>query len=82
MTITAVPDNPPQLQSVSVLSNIFQFQFTGEVNANYVVQYTTDLTPPVTLGDIAKFDFSIGNVYHITDPIGTNVTRFYRVLAQ
>ncbi len=82
MTITAVPDNPPQLQSVSVLSNIFQFQFAGEVNANYVVQYTTDLTPPAHWVTLQSIEFSMGNVYHITDPISTNVTRFYRVLAQ
>jgi hypothetical protein len=82
MTITVVPDNPPQLQSVSVLSNSFQFQFTGEVNANYVVQYTTNLAPPAHWVTLRSFEFSMGNVYQITDPIGTNETRFYRVLAQ
>jgi hypothetical protein len=81
-TITVVPVNPPQLQSLSVLSNSFQFQFTGEVNANYVVQYTTNLAPPVKWVTLESFYFSDGNVYQITDPISTNVIRFYRVLAQ
>jgi hypothetical protein len=81
-TITVVPVNPPQLQSPSVLSNSFQFQFTGQINAYYDVQFTTNLAPPVKWVTLDILPPSQGGVSKITDPISTNVIRFYRVLAQ
>jgi hypothetical protein len=81
-TITVVPVNPPELQSVAVLSNSFQFQFAGQVNANYTVQYATNLTPPVHWMTSQSLPPSVGNVSQITITIGTNATGFYRVLAQ
>jgi hypothetical protein len=81
-TITVIPINPPEVQLVSVLSNSFEFQFAGQINAYYTVQYTTNLAPPVHWMTLQSLSPSIGNVSQITDPIGTNVSRFYRVLAQ
>jgi len=81
-SITVLPVNPPQLQSPSVISNSIQFQFTGQVNANYTVQYATHLAPPVSWKALPSFFSDAGGTYQVTDSIGTNVARFYRVLAQ
>lgn len=72
----------PQLLSPMVVSNQFAFQFQGEQQANYTVQYTTDLIPPVAWQTLQSFTYSLGQVYQISDPAVTNGTRFYRVLAQ
>ena len=76
------PLNVPQLQSVLLLTNSFQFQFTGQLNANYTVQYTTNLTPPATWQTLQNIFSSNGGVHQITDSTVPGGTRFYRVLAQ
>jgi hypothetical protein len=82
MLVHVASVNPPQLQAPSVLSNGFQFQFNGQVTANYVVQYATNLTPPVTWLRLQSMDDSTGGVYQIQDAPPTNAARFYRVGAQ
>jgi hypothetical protein len=79
--IHVLPLNAPQLQSATLLTNGFQFQFLGQSNANFTVQYATNLAAPVwqTLQTIY---WSAGQMYSITDAAGTNGMRFYRVLAQ
>jgi hypothetical protein len=72
--------NPVRLQSVSALSNQFQFQFTGQDGAFYSLQYATNLASPVSW-QFLKYPFSTGSVYLIQDPL-TNKARFYRVVAQ
>jgi hypothetical protein len=80
----------PQLQPNVTATNGFRFQFLGETNSNYFVdyyvQYTTNLTPPITwqtLQDIFYnyFLFTNNNMIQFTDS-STNAVRFYRVLAQ
>jgi PKD domain/Immunoglobulin I-set domain len=80
--IHVLPLNPPQLQSALLLTNGFQFQFTGQLNANYTVQYTTNLAPPATWQTLQNIYYSNGGVHQITDSTLPNGTRFYRVLAQ
>lgn len=75
------PINPVQLQSVAVVSNKLQFQFTGQDGAYYVSQYATSLAAPVNW-QLLGYPFSTGTVYQIQDALMTNGRRFYRVIAQ
>jgi hypothetical protein len=81
-TINVLPLNTPQLQLAAVLTNGFQFQFAGQSNANYTIQYTTNLTTPVAWQTLQTIYNSTGGMYQITDSTATNGTRFYRALAQ
>ncbi|MEI9961679.1 MAG: PKD domain-containing protein [Limisphaerales bacterium] len=74
--------NVPQLQSPVLLTNGFQFQFAGQLSANYTIQYTTNLTAPATWQTLQTINFSSGGVIQINDSAWTNAARFYRVLAQ
>jgi hypothetical protein len=77
-----LPLDVPQLQSAAVLANGFQFQFAGQLNANYTVQYATNLAPPAAWQTLQNIYFSNGGVHQITDATPPLGTRFYRVLAQ
>jgi hypothetical protein len=70
----------PQLQPPA-LTNGFQFQFAGQSNADYTIQYATNLTPPVAWQTLKTFGPNFYDVIQINDP-ATNTVRFYRVLAQ
>ncbi|MGH7991991.1 MAG: PKD domain-containing protein [Limisphaerales bacterium] len=72
----------PQLQSPALLTNGFQFQFAGQWNANYTIQYTTNLAPPVTWQTLQTIIWNYEDIIQISDSAPTNVARFYRVLAQ
>jgi hypothetical protein len=76
------PLNVPQLQSVVLTTNGFAFQFAGQWSANYTVQYTTNLAPPVPWQTLETIFYSSEGVIQINDPAWTNMARFYRVLAQ
>jgi hypothetical protein len=80
--IGVLPLIAPPLQVVGMLTNGFQFQLSGQTNANYTVQYTTNLAPPVTWNALQTIYNSPGGQYQVTDATATNGTRFYRVLAQ
>lgn len=72
----------PQLQPPALLTNGFQFQFAGQLTANYTVQYATNLTPPVVWQTLQTIYYNFDDVIQINDPAWTNTARFYRVLAQ
>ena len=72
----------PQLQSAGMVEGAFQFEFTGQSGANYFVQYTTNLAPPVAWQTLKIIPISAAGVIQINDPVTTNGARFYRVLAQ
>lgn len=72
----------PQLQSPVLLPNGFQFQFAGQLNANYTIEYTTNLASPITWQTLQTIYDNFNNIIQITDPASTNTARFYRVLAQ
>jgi len=80
--IHVLPLNVPQLQSPVLLTNGFQFQFAGQLSANYTIQYATNLAPPVTWQTLQTIGYSSGDVIQINDSARTNTARFYRVLAQ
>jgi hypothetical protein len=65
-----------------MVSNSFQFTFPAQTNANYTVQYATNLSAPVTWQTLQTIYFSPGGVITIQDPSWTNAARFYRVQAQ
>jgi hypothetical protein len=81
IVVHVLPPDAPQLQSV-LLTNNFQFQFAGQLNANYTIQYATNLTPPVAWHTLRTITYSSGGIIQIIDPAWTNLARFYRVLAQ
>ena len=74
--------NVPQLQSVVLTTNGFQFQFAGQTNANYTIQYATNLAPPVAWQTLQAIYYNTESVIQINDSAWTNSARFYRVLAQ
>ena len=76
------PLDVPQLQSVVLTTNGFQFQFAGQLSVNYTIQYTTNLMPPVTWQNLQTIFYSSGGAIQINDSACTNMARFYRVLAQ
>ena len=76
------PLTAPQLQAAALLTNGFQFQFIGQTNANYTIQYTTNLTPPVVWNTLQNIYGSPGGLTPISDASAPSGTRFYRVLAQ
>jgi hypothetical protein len=79
--VDLTPLNVPQLQGVLLSTNGFQFQFTGQSSALYIIQYATNLLPPMTWQFLQFIPNSSDGAVQITDP-PTNVARFYRVLAQ
>jgi len=73
--------NVPQLQPPMLVTNGFQFQFAGQSNANYTIQYATNLAPPVVWQALQEIYLNPYDVIQVNDSI-TNTARFYRVLAQ
>jgi hypothetical protein len=82
LLFSVLPIPVPQLQSAMSAGTNFAFQFNGRWSANYTVQYATNLAPPVIWQTLQSLPNSLGQTYQITDPVGTNGGRFYRVLAQ
>jgi hypothetical protein len=76
------PLNPPQLQSAVLLTDGFKFQFAGQTNANYTIQYATNLMPPVVWQTRQTIYSSSGGLLQITDTNAPAGARFYRVSAQ
>jgi hypothetical protein len=83
LLVHVLPVNAPQLQSARIASNAFQFQFTGQVGANYTVQFATNLAPPAYWQTLQYIYSSPGGLTQISDSGASNsAARFYRVQAQ
>jgi len=65
-----------QLQSATLLTNSLQFQFAGQTNASYVIQFSTNLTPPVTWQTLQTILFNNQSTLQVLDGSGTNAARF------
>jgi hypothetical protein len=76
------PLAPAQIQSPTLLTNGFQFQFAAQNLANYTIQYTTNLAPPISWQTLQTIYLNNQTNLSITDPSWTNGARFYRVLVQ
>jgi len=70
----------PQIQTPALLTNSFQFQFPGQINANYTIEYTTNLTPPIAWQTLQTIYFNTQNSIQFVDGSPTNFARFYQVV--
>jgi hypothetical protein len=79
------PLNPAQIQpSGMVAGGAVQFQFPGQTNATYTIQYCTNLAPPITWQSLQTIYFNQSSTVQFSDPVSTNsnAARYYRVLTQ
>jgi hypothetical protein len=81
LLVVVDPVNSPLLSVAGVVSNAFQFSFPGQTNLFYTVQFTTNLTPPISWQTLQTI-FSTGGVFTIQDSSITNAARFYQVQTQ
>ncbi len=79
LVVHVQPVLPVQMQSPALLSNGFSFQFTGQATANYTIQYTTNLSPPIVWQTLQGFRLTNQATVQILDASLTNAARFYRV---
>ena len=82
LVVHVMQPDTPQLLSPVFLGNEFQFQFAGQLTANYTIEYTTNLVPPITWTTLQSIDHNFNSLIQINDSSTTNQMRFYRVLAQ
>lgn len=83
VTVLVEPLRAPVLQSHFLDAGGFHFNFMAQERVWYSVQYTTNLTPPITWRLLQTIFDSPGGLTTITDPAWTNnPMRFYRVRAQ
>jgi hypothetical protein len=54
--------------------------FAGIPGYTYRVQYTTELTPPVTWSDFSTNTVPPGGLFQITDTVGGTTNRYYRTV--
>ncbi len=73
---------PTQMQSSRLLTNGFSFQFAGQTDAYYFIQYSTNLIPPVSWQTLQSIFPNSEAVVQIIDPSVTNAARFYRVIGE
>jgi hypothetical protein len=81
LLVCVVPPLPAQIQSPVLLTNGFSFQFTGQMSANYLIEYTTNLNSPAWQ-ELQEIVSTNQETIHFLDPSRTNATRFYRVVNQ
>jgi len=73
----------PSLTSLNIVSNSCQFSFFAQLFVPYNIQYTSNLSPPITWQTIPQpIDIFTNGTVTFSDPIGTNGMRFYRVKGQ
>jgi hypothetical protein len=72
----------PLLETPDLTTNGIQLRFNGQTNANYTIQYATNLVPPVAWQTLETINFNNHSTLKISDTSTTNATRYYRVLAQ
>jgi autotransporter-associated beta strand protein len=78
--VGATPVAPIPLAG-SLLSNS-QFELSWTTNGNgagWTLNYTSDLTPPITWNPVTNTPVLLGNQWVVTLPIGTNSTGFYQL---
>lgn len=73
---------PAEIQAGNWLTNGFGFQFAGQINADYTIQYATNLAAPVSWQTLQTIYDNTQSVVQVLDSSGTNAARFYRVLTQ
>ena len=81
LLVHVLPLTQPMLGSACVATNGFQFQFTGQTGATYVLQMATNLTPPIAWQSLQTLSCT-GAVVQMTRSAPTNAAQFYRVMAR
>jgi len=82
MTIGVQRLPQPYFEPPALTNSAVRITFQTLVGANYTVQYTTNLTPPVTWFPLQQFSPVLGGQLQVTDIPPTNQSRFYRILAR
>ncbi|HSY42519.1 MAG TPA: PKD domain-containing protein, partial [Candidatus Acidoferrum sp.] len=82
LLVYVVPPLPAQIQSPVLLTNGFGFQFVGQMSANYLIQYTTNLSPPITWQELQEIVCTNQGTLQFLDPSAASAPRFYRVVNQ
>jgi photosystem II stability/assembly factor-like uncharacterized protein len=77
VSVTVVPQ--PEISSVTMSANNVVLVWTSLVGVGYQVQYTTDLTTPVTWTDLGSPVNATGATATYTDSLPTDVQRFYQI---
>jgi hypothetical protein len=72
----------PLLQSAGLVNSSIQFSFDAQYGVNYIVQYTTNLSPPIAWQTQQMIFFAPAGTVTIQDPATSDNYRFYRVQAQ
>lgn len=80
LLVVVDPVNSPLLLVAGVVGSAFQFSFPTQTNALYTVQYTTNLTAPITWQTL-QMNFGAGAPITVQDS-STDPVRFYRVQAK
>jgi len=81
MVVHILPLQVPVLAVNGLVGTNFSLHFGGQSNANYFVEYATNLASPIAWLSLKSLT-STGGVVQITDTAATNTARFYRVRAQ
>jgi hypothetical protein len=79
--VHVIPLVPPSLTQAALSGTTFNLSFPGQPGVTYVVEETTNLTPPVTWTSVITIT-STGQVMQVTDTKATNTARFYRARTQ
>jgi len=82
VVIHVVPVASPTISAGGLNGTNFSLSFPGQPGATYVVEQTSDLTPPAVWKTVASFNANTTNLLQVTDTKATNASRFYRVRAQ
>jgi phage baseplate assembly protein gpV len=77
VTVTNVP--APAVLSITNSGTGVVLVWASVAGANYQVQYTTDLTLPITWTDLGSPVTATGTTATTTDSFGADTQRFYRV---
>ena len=78
LLVHVVPLELPVLAVGGMGSNNYQLTFGSQAGVNYVVEYATNLTPPMVWQTLQSRT-STGGVIQVRDSNATNAARFYRV---
>jgi hypothetical protein len=78
LLIHVVPLELPVLAASAMSSNSYQLTFGSQAGVYYVVEYATNLTPPMVWQTLQSRT-STGGVIQVRDSNATNAARFYRV---
>jgi hypothetical protein len=77
-TAHVVPLLPPSIAVDSTNIGTFSLSFAGQPGVTYVIEQTTNLTPPIAW-QVLTNAFSTGDIIHVHDLQATNASGFYRV---